>query len=82
MCLILFWLTPVFYSESMVPAKYRTLYLLNPLASAIVAMRQIVLDHRTPDTDVLLYGLISTTVLMVAGLFVFDELKMRFGDHL
>lgn len=81
-CLILFWLTPVFYSETMVPAKYRTLYLLNPAASAIVAMRQIVLDHRAPDLDVLLFALLSTTALLITGLFVFNELKSRFGDHL
>jgi ABC-type polysaccharide/polyol phosphate export permease len=81
-CLVLLWLTPVFYSESMVPAKFRAFYLFNPISAAAVCFRQIVIDHRAPDFEPIQHGLISAGVLLIAGFFVFDGFKKNFGDHL
>jgi ABC-type polysaccharide/polyol phosphate export permease len=80
--LVLFWLTPVFYSEKMVPAEYRTLYLLNPLADAAIAMRQIIIEQRAPDLAPLAYAAASACVLLMVGFAVFEETKSRFADHL
>lgn len=81
-CLVLLWLTPVFYSESMVPAKFRTLYLLNPISAAVTCMRQIVIAGRIPDFEPIAYGLLSAGVMLAAGLLIFDSMKKNFGDHL
>jgi ABC-type polysaccharide/polyol phosphate export permease len=81
-CLVLLWLTPVFYSESMVPAKFRTLYLFNPISAAIVCFRQIVIGQRAPDFAPAQHGLILAGALLIAGFFVFDGFKKNFGDHL
>jgi ABC-type polysaccharide/polyol phosphate export permease len=81
-CLVLLWLTPVFYSETMVPAKFRALYLFNPVSAAMVCFRQIVIGQRTPDFEPIQHGLISAGVLLIAGFFVFDGFKKNFGDHL
>jgi len=81
-CLVLLWLTPVFYSETMVPAKFRTIYLFNPISAGVMTMRQIVIGQRTPDFEPIAYGLFSAIVLLTTGFFVFNGLKKNFGDHL
>ena len=80
--LVLFWLTPVFYTEKMVPREYRALYLLNPITDAAIAMRQIIIEHRTPDLAALIYAVATTCALLILGLAVFEQTKNRFADHL
>jgi len=80
--LVLFWLTPIFYTEKMVPEEYRSLYLLNPVTDAAIAMRQIIIEHRTPDLSALVYAIGTTCVLLVVGMAVFEQTKNRFADHL
>ena len=80
--LVLFWLTPIFYSEKMVPAPYRTFYMLNPVAGVAIAMRQIVLEQRIPDFTPLFYASLTTGALLIIGNALFHELKKRFADHL
>jgi ABC-type polysaccharide/polyol phosphate export permease len=80
--LLLFWLTPIFYSDKMVPARYRTFYLLNPVTDVLIATRQIVIEGRMPDIDSLLYGFGGAAALFMVGFAVFEELKGRFADHL
>jgi len=80
--MVLFWLTPVFYSEKLVPAAYRTWYMLNPVADAAVAMRQIVIEQRTPDASPLLYAAAGACFVLVSGTVVFEKMKSRFADHL
>ena len=80
--LVLFWLTPIFYTEKMVPQEYRALYLLNPVTDAAIAMRQIIIEHRTPDLSAMVYAVATTCTLLVLGLAVFEQTKNRFADHL
>jgi ABC-type polysaccharide/polyol phosphate export permease len=80
--LLLFWLTPVVYSEQRVPAEYRSIFLLNPVTDVIIAMRQVILEQRSPDLRLMLYALGSAFVLLLVGIGVFEESKKRFADHL
>jgi ABC-type polysaccharide/polyol phosphate export permease len=80
--LVLFWLTPIFYTEKMVPQEYRAFYLLNPITDAAIAMRQIIIEHRTPDLSPLVYAIATTCTLLVVGFAVFERTKSRFADHL
>ena len=66
-CLVLFWLTPIFYSEKMVPVQYKALYMLSPITAAVVCLRQIVLEMRAPDISPLVNGFASATFLLAIG---------------
>jgi len=79
---MLFWLVPVFYSFSIIPAMYKNIYQLNPVAALVMAMRDILLDGKPPAAT-LLVKLGGVSVLMLAsGLLIFRRLKPRFYDHL
>jgi lipopolysaccharide transport system permease protein len=79
---VLFWLVPVFYSFSLIPAAYSEIYKLNPLAALILALRTIILDGEAPHWELLVKLSISSTCVFVLGWLIFGKLKKRFYDYL
>jgi ABC-type polysaccharide/polyol phosphate export permease len=79
---VMFWMVPVVYSFSMVPAIYSDLYKLNPLAALILAMRDIVMEGHAPRWELLvkLTGVALFTFFF--GCVIFQRLKRRFYDYL
>ncbi len=79
---IMFWMVPIFYAFSMIPAAYSDLYKMNPLAALILALRNILLDGQPPRWELIL-KLTSVSLGMFAiGLLIFRRLKARFYDYL
>jgi len=79
---VLFWLVPVFYSFSVVPAAYAEIYKLNPLAAVILALRVILLESAPPRWELLVKLTLVSGFMFVFGLAVFRGLKRRFYDYL
>lgn len=79
---VLFWLVPIFYSFSFVPAAYSEIYKLNPLAAVILALRTILLDSASPHWELLAKLSLSSSFMFVLGLVTFRSLKRRFYDYL
>jgi len=79
---VMFWMVPVVYSFSAIPAIYSDIYKLNPLAALILAMRDIVIEGHAPrwELTVKLTGVAIFTLL--SGLLIFQRLKRRFYDYL
>ncbi len=79
---VMFWLVPIFYSLTFVPAPYREIYELNPTAAVILALRSILMDAEPPPAALLLK--LSTVSLLVlgAGFLCFQSLERRFHDYL
>ena len=80
--LILFWVTPIFYSRQMVPARYQSLFDLNPAASAATGLRAILLDNAVPSSGLMGSLAVSSAIMLGVGAIVFHELKNRFAEHL
>jgi ABC-type polysaccharide/polyol phosphate export permease len=79
---VLFWMVPVVYSFAIIPANFRPIYQLNPVAALVMAMRDILIDGARPGSA-LLFKLTGISIFMlVSGLWVFRNLKPRFSDHL
>lgn len=79
---VLFWLVPIFYPFSVIPAAYREIYQLNPVAALVLACRNILLEAVPPPAS-LMYKLAGSSLFMlVAGLVVFRLLRRRFYDYL
>jgi lipopolysaccharide transport system permease protein len=79
---VLFWMVPVVYSFSVIPAVYAEIYKLNPLAALIMAMRNILMDGQAPRWELLVKLTVVAVFTFALGFIVFQRLKRRFYDHL
>jgi lipopolysaccharide transport system permease protein len=80
--MICFYLTPVFYEASRVPARFRWVLDLNPLATLIDAYRSLLLGAPGPGTARLAAVAAATLAIAWLGHRVFTRLAPRFADHL
>ncbi len=79
---VLFWLVPVFYPHTSIPAEWRGLYLWNPIAAAIVSIRDVILNAQSPSLENLGKMAIMAVLTLTIGLLVFRKLKARFYNYL
>jgi|SRR5271166_5619371 len=79
---ILFWGSPIIYPFAKVPAAIRGIYLTNPAAAAIVGLRSILLDGKSPSANVLVTAAVVSVLLLTFGLIVFHRLSRNFADYL
>jgi lipopolysaccharide transport system permease protein len=76
---VLMYVSPVIYPVSMVPARFRALLALNPMAGLIEAYRSAILG--TPWNPLTLgISSVSAVLLFVLGLFYFRKTERRFAD--
>lgn len=79
---IMFWLVPIFYPFSIIPARYRVVYQYNPIAALVMALRDVLLEkHAPPNTLLLKLAAVSLT-MFVCGFIAFRRMKKGFYDHL
>ncbi len=73
--------TPVAWGIDVVPAVLQVPYsIVNPLAPVIDGYRRTILYGQSPQWDLLLPALASTTVLLCVGYVVFKRLETGFAD--
>jgi lipopolysaccharide transport system permease protein len=80
--LVQIWLfvTPVAYSSTLVPERWRTLYALNPMTGVVEGFRWALLGHRDAPGPMLLASVASVILLLLGGLFFFRRMERRFAD--
>jgi len=79
---VLFWMVPIFYSFDVIPNAYKDVYELNPVATLVMAMRNILLEGRSPAVSLLSKLALSSMCMLIVGWAVFRMLKRSFYDHL
>jgi lipopolysaccharide transport system permease protein len=80
--LLLFYLTPVFYSDEVIPDPYRIIYSLNPLVPLLDSYRAILLDGQPPNY-LWLGGLaLFSAALLWFGVRVFTRASGAFAEEL
>ncbi len=72
--------TPVFYSLSIVPHKWRALYSLNPMVGVIEGFRWAVLAKASPDPTPILISVGIIVVALISGLVWFKNRERSFAD--
>lgn len=79
---LLMFASPVVYSLSVVPARWRTLYLaLNPVATAIEDIRRTVIHHTWPAVGPNGAALGWSLLLLSGGYILFKRLERGFADR-
>lgn len=76
-----FYLTPILYPLSMVPASFQNYLKINPLFSFIEIYHQIILRH-IMDWELLFIAILWTILSISLGFFFFNRLKPSFADVL
>ncbi|MGD0632628.1 MAG: hypothetical protein ABR987_25160, partial [Terracidiphilus sp.] len=77
---VLFRVAPVVYSPAIIPANFRPIYQLNPVAALVMAMRDIPMAC----VQALRYGVSSPpswSISWYPAWLVFRGLKPRFSGH-
>jgi lipopolysaccharide transport system permease protein len=76
-----FWLyaTPVVYPSSLIPAQYRWLYGLNPMAGVVEGFRWALFGSEPPG-PMLLVSIVMVLLLLVSGAFFFRRMEKTFAD--
>lgn len=72
--------TPIVYSLSLVPERWRGLYALNPMVGLIESYRNILVRGSEPAWELLGIGVVSSFLLLVVGYFVFKRAEPTFAD--
>jgi len=76
---LLFYLTPIIYSMSMIPAKYHAFIMLNPLSPFILAYKELFLEGSLN----LLYFAASflwSVVIFVSGYLIYNRFKWKLSE--
>jgi homopolymeric O-antigen transport system permease protein len=80
--LVQFWMlaSPVAYPSSLVPAKWRWLYGLNPMAGVIEGFRWALTGHGQPPGALLLASAGAVLLLLLGGLLFFQRMEGTVAD--
>ena len=74
------YLTPVAYSASLVPGRWRLVYALNPMAGVIDGFRWALLGRSQPDWGAMAISTAATILILIGGLYYFRRTEKTFVD--
>jgi lipopolysaccharide transport system permease protein len=74
------YVTPIIYPLSLVPERFRTVYMLNPMAGLIESYRAVALRGQWPNWGYL--GITTAVSLLILGLgyVYFKRVEWQFAD--
>jgi lipopolysaccharide transport system permease protein len=74
------WITPIVYSSSMVPEKWRTVYGLNPMVGVVEGFRWAICGKSVPDWTMMGISTAVVGALLLSGLYYFRRVETTFAD--
>ena len=77
---ILFFVSPVLYSEGLVPEQYSLLFNLNPLSGIMTAQRAMILGNAAIDWFQLGLALVVSLVIFITGVLYFKRYERGMAD--
>ena len=72
--------SPVVYPVSMIPARWQTVFALNPAVGFIEAFRWAVLGRGALNANILLVTVVMSFVILLSGAFFFRRVERSFAD--
>ncbi len=78
---LLFYFTPIFYPETMIPEKYQPLLNFNPLAPLMIGWRNLFLHGQLEPTSIVV-GLSYSVFAFILGHLVYRKLSWKFAEVL
>jgi lipopolysaccharide transport system permease protein/teichoic acid transport system permease protein len=77
-----FWLTPIFWSVKVLPAKYLTVLKLNPFYYIVEGYRNSFIYHKWfwQDVNLTIYFWFVTILIFLLGAIIFKKTRPHFAD--
>lgn len=76
------YVSPVLYGIDFIDEKYRSLYMLNPMAPILIAYRDIFYYKQIPQLSTLIEAVVLDVGMLVVGFAVFERLKRHFSEEM
>lgn len=76
------YLTPLFYPESIIPAKFLVFYHMNPMYQYITFARICIIDGVSPEPMAYLWCIVSSLVVLALGVVTFRRHQDKFVLYL
>ncbi len=76
-----FWMTPIVYPLLMVPESFKQVILLNPMATFIIAYRNLLLEASIPSPAMWLKLSVTSVISLIIGYLVFQRCERNFADY-
>lgn len=73
-------MTPIVYTTSLVPERWRALYGLNPMAGVVEGFRWSLLGTSHGPGPMLIASVVMVVVMMIGGLYYFRRMERTFAD--
>lgn len=74
------YISPVAYSSTIIPEKWKLLYSLNPMAGVIDGFRWSILGTAAPNWTGTIISVVSIVVIFTGGLLYFRKMERTFAD--
>ncbi|MCD6493647.1 MAG: ABC transporter permease, partial [Archaeoglobaceae archaeon] len=79
---VLFFASPIVYPIKVIPEKYLSIYMLNPLTRFIEIYRDIMIYNKLPSIENLMYVTIVSLLIFITGHLFFIKIQRKFGEVL
>lgn len=76
------YLTPIFYTESIIPRDFLPIYRLNPMYQFITFARTCIIDGVSPEPVMYIQCMLSAACVFAAGIWVFKKNHNKFIMHI
>lgn len=77
-----FWVTPIIWSVSLVPEKFRDYAYLNPFTPFIEAYRDVILRNQLPRLSTLSMVAAAGVLAFLLGAYIFHKKQRRFAEEI
>ena len=75
-----FYITPVVYSSTEVPDKWRLIYALNPMTGVVEGFRWALLNTESAPGPMVVVSAVIAVVILISGMFYFRRMERTFAD--
>ena len=73
--MIWFWITPIFYSSSMLAFPYRWICLVNPMTYYVMSYQQILFEAKIPSFSILFISFLFSFLFLAVGYLSFLKIE-------
>ena len=77
-----FWLTPIVYMLSIVPEKFHSLIIYNPMTGIVMGYQNVILYGKAPDFSLLIYPTVLAVVFLFLTVIIYKKAVEEMTDVL